>query len=93
MKMEAGDVSYEKLNLSRSKQKWSETASKHFKKLKLRDESSSSRIFCSKKLSWSFIDLPWDDLSVDNFDLKRILDRDHYGLKDVKMIIEHLAVS
>lgn len=43
-----------------------------------------------------FLDLPWDEFSEDKFDLKnaqRILDRDHYGLDDVKKrIIEYLAV-
>ncbi len=43
-----------------------------------------------------FLDLPWNEYSKDNFDLKRaqkILDRDHYGLEDVKKrMIEHLAV-
>lgn len=43
-----------------------------------------------------FLDLPWNDYSKDKFDLKRakkILDRDHYGLDDVKRrIIEYLAV-
>ncbi|MFT4678321.1 MAG: ATP-dependent Lon protease [Litorivivens sp.] len=42
------------------------------------------------------LDLPWEEYSQDNFDLKRaqeILDRDHYGLEKVKeRIIEHLAV-
>jgi ATP-dependent Lon protease len=40
--------------------------------------------------------LPWNDFSKDKFDLnraQRILDRDHYGLEDVKKrIIEYLAV-
>ncbi len=43
-----------------------------------------------------FLDLPWNEFSEDLFDLKRakkILDRDHYGLDDVKRrIIEYLAV-
>ncbi|WP_339916499.1 endopeptidase La [Yeosuana marina] len=43
-----------------------------------------------------FLDLPWNEFSKDKFDLKRarkILDRDHFGLEDVKRrIIEHLAV-
>ncbi|CAM4260119.1 endopeptidase La [Zobellia nedashkovskayae] len=43
-----------------------------------------------------FLDLPWNKFSKDKFDLKRaqkILDRDHYGLEDVKRrIIEYLAV-
>ncbi len=42
------------------------------------------------------IDLPWNDFTKDNFDLKRaqkILDRDHYGLVKIKeRIIEFLAV-
>ena len=42
------------------------------------------------------LDLPWNEYSTDNFDLKRadkILNRDHYGLEDVKKrIIEYLAV-
>ena len=44
----------------------------------------------------TYLELPWNEFSKDNFDLKRatkILDRDHYGLKDVKKrIIEHIAV-
>jgi ATP-dependent Lon protease len=43
-----------------------------------------------------FLDLPWNEFSEDKFDLRRaqkILDRDHYGLEDVKKrIIEYLAV-
>ncbi len=42
------------------------------------------------------IELPWGEYSEDKFDLKRaqkILDRDHFGLEEVKdRIIEHLAV-
>lgn len=43
------------------------------------------------------LDLPWTEESADSLDIKtakRILDRDHYGLKIVKQrIIEHLAVG
>lgn len=42
------------------------------------------------------LDLPWNKTSSDNFDLKnvrKVLDKDHYGLEKVKeRIIEHLAV-
>lgn len=42
------------------------------------------------------LDLPWDHVTKDNFDLKRaekVLDEDHFGLEKVKeRIIEHLAV-
>jgi len=44
----------------------------------------------------TFLDLPWNVYSEDNFDLKnaeKILDEDHYGLEKVKdRILEHLAV-
>ena len=42
------------------------------------------------------IELPWNEYTKDNFDLeivKKVLDKDHYGLEKVKdRIIEHLAV-
>ena len=42
------------------------------------------------------LDLPWETYTEDNFDLrkvKEVLDKDHYGLTDVKeRILEHLAV-
>ncbi len=44
----------------------------------------------------TLIELPWNEYTSDNFDLKkaqRILDRDHYGLDKIKeRIIEYLAV-
>lgn len=44
----------------------------------------------------TLLDLPWSEMSDDNFDLKHareVLDRDHFGLEKVKeRIIEHLAV-
>lgn len=42
------------------------------------------------------LELPWNEYTTDNFDLKKaraILDRDHFGMEKVKKrIIEHLAV-
>lgn len=44
----------------------------------------------------TLLDLPWDDCTKDNFDLKRadkILDKEHYGLNKIKeRILEYLAV-
>jgi ATP-dependent Lon protease len=44
----------------------------------------------------TLLDLPWNEFSVDNLDLKRaseILERDHFGLEKVKeRILEYLAV-
>ena len=42
------------------------------------------------------LDLPWNEMSQDNFDLKhaeKILNKDHFGMEKVKeRIVEHLAV-
>ena len=44
----------------------------------------------------TFVDLPWNEFTTDNFNLKNAqkqLDKDHFGLEKVKeRIIEHLAV-
>jgi len=44
----------------------------------------------------TLLDLPWDDITEDNFDLtkvKKVLDADHHGLDKIKeRILEHLAV-
>jgi ATP-dependent Lon protease len=44
----------------------------------------------------TLLDLPWNEFTKDNFDLKRaqrILDEDHFGLENVKdRILEYLAV-
>jgi ATP-dependent Lon protease len=44
----------------------------------------------------TLLDLPWEETSQDNFDLKhadKILNKDHFGMEKVKeRIIEHLAV-
>ncbi|MTG97985.1 MULTISPECIES: endopeptidase La [Myroides] len=43
-----------------------------------------------------FLELPWNSYSKDNFDLKnaqKVLDKDHYGIEDVKKrVLEHMAV-
>lgn len=42
------------------------------------------------------LELPWEEYSTDNFNLekvRKVLDKDHFGLEDVKTrILEHLAV-
>ncbi len=86
--------------IAKSKEKhWDEKVAKHFEKEigKLqRMNPQVSEYSIQRNYLELFLDLPWDEFSKDLFDLKRakkILDRDHYGLDDVKRrIIEYLAV-
>jgi ATP-dependent Lon protease len=78
---------------------WDAKTKKHFEKelSKLqRTNPNSPDHGISRNYLELFLELPWNKFSKDNFDLKRaqkILDRDHFGLEDVKKrMIEHLAV-
>jgi ATP-dependent Lon protease len=79
--------------------KWDEKTQKHFDKelSKMRRMNPQAPDFgIQRNYLELFLDLPWNEYSKDNFDLKRaqkILDRDHFGLEEVKKrMIEHLAV-
>jgi len=79
--------------------KWNEDTKKAFEKEinKLQKLNPSAPDY-SIQLNYlqELIDLPWNEYTQDNFDLKRaqeILNSDHFGLEKVKdRIIEHLAV-
>ena len=89
----------EELREKAKKKKWNEDVARFFE----REAEKLSRLnpaageysvqftFCQVLL-----ELPWDEFTKDNFDLKRarkILDEDHFGLEKVKeRILEHLAV-
>ena len=100
---ELGGVSYEEEveeMRKRSKTKnWSEKVAAHFDKELSKMQRMNPQVAeysIQRNYLDLFLDLPWEDYSEDLFDLKRakeILDRDHYGLDDVKKrIIEYLAV-
>jgi ATP-dependent Lon protease len=81
------------------KKSWSKEVKEHFNKelSKLqRMNPQVAEFSIQRNYLELFLDLPWNKYSKDKFDLKRaqkILDRDHYGLEDVKRrIIEYLAV-
>ncbi|MDD3907709.1 MAG: endopeptidase La [Bacteroidales bacterium] len=82
-----------------SKKKWSEQTGEIFEKeLEKLERTSPHSPDYSTQLNYLtyLLDLPWNEYSKDNFNLKRakkVLDRDHYGLEKVKeRILEHLAV-
>jgi ATP-dependent Lon protease len=78
---------------------WSAEVSEHFSKeidKILRMNPMAAEYPVAVNYAELLLDLPWNDITKDNFDLKRakkILDRDHFGLEKVKdRIIEYLAV-
>ncbi len=87
------------LELRAKDKKWPEYAAKHFEKQITKTKRINPQIAeYSVMMNYLelMLDLPWDTYTEDNFDLskvKDVLDKDHYGLKDVKeRILEHLAV-
>lgn len=100
---ELGGVSYdeeiEEMRERGSEKLWDETVNEHFLKELSKMQRMNPQVAeysIQRNYLELFLDLPWNEFSKDKFDLKRakrILDKDHYGLDDVKRrIIEYLAV-
>ncbi len=85
----------EKINLEGLPEEVAERARKELKRLEVLSPESPEYHVINTYLDW-IVSLPWTSETTDNEDLKkakRILDEDHYGLKEVKeRIIEFLAV-
>ncbi|WP_298325955.1 endopeptidase La [Dokdonia sp. Asnod3-C12] len=89
----------EEMRARAKKKKWDAKVEKHFNKELSKMQRMNPQVAeysIQRNYLDLFLDLPWNEFSKDKFDLKRamkILDRDHYGLDDVKKrIIEYLAV-
>ena len=100
---ELGGVSHDseidEMKKRSKKKKWNNEIKKHFEKelAKLqRMNPQVSEYSVQRNYLDLLLDLPWNEYSKDKFDLiksRKILDRDHFGLDDVKKrIIEYLAV-
>jgi ATP-dependent Lon protease len=100
---ELGGVSYEEeVNEMAEKaktKKWSKKIGEHFDKELSKLQRMNPQVAeygIQRNYLELFLELPWNEYSTDSFDLKKaqkILDRDHFGLEEVKKrIIEHLAV-
>lgn len=100
---ELGGLSYdeevEEMEARAKEKQWSEKVAEHFEKELAKLQRMNPQV-AEYSIQRNYLDLilelPWGHYSEDLFDLKRaerILDRDHYGLEDVKQrIIEYLAV-
>ncbi len=100
---ELGGASYEEevdeMREKAKKKKWGKKVKEHFTKELSKMQRMNPQVAeysIQRNYLELFLELPWNEFSKDKFDLKRaqkILDRDHYGLEDVKRrIIEYLAV-
>ena len=100
---ELGGVSYEEeveeMRLRSKEKKWDNETAKYFNKELLKIQRMNPQVAeysIQRNYLDLFLDLPWNEFSQDNFDLNRaqkILDRDHFGLEEVKKrVIEYLAV-
>lgn len=93
------DLEIENLRLRATRKKWSKEAATHFnKEIEKLSRMNPAAADYSIQINYLelLLDLPWNDFTKDNFDLKRsekVLEKDHYGLEKVKQrIIEYLAV-
>ncbi len=96
---DSSEQEIENLKARASKKQWSEAVAKHFQKevdrLARMNPAAAEYPMAVGYLEF-LLDLPWREFTQDSFDLKnakKILDKDHYGLKKVKeRILEYLAV-
>ncbi|RLD79935.1 MAG: endopeptidase La, partial [Bacteroidetes bacterium] len=93
------DIEIEELRKKAKDKKWSKEVEDVFNKEigKLQRTNSASPEYGNNiNYLQTLVELPWNEYTKDNFDLKRaekILDKDHFGLDKVKeRILEHLAV-
>ena len=93
------DKEIESLRERGANKQWPEQVAKAFNKeldKLLRMNPATPDYSVSLNYAELLLELPWDEYSKDNFDLKRarkILDQDHFGLNKVKeRILEFLAV-
>jgi len=96
---EGPDHELKLLKVKAKKKKWEPEVREHFDKecdKIMRMNPAAAEYPVAMNYAEFLVDLPWNDFTKDNFDLKRaqkILDKDHYGLEKIKeRIIEFLAV-
>ena len=93
------DTEIAELHEKAAKKKWSKEVAEVFNKEAMKLERMNPAVaefHTQMNYLQLMLELPWDEATKDNTSLKnaqKVLDRDHYGLEDVKeRIIEHLAV-
>ncbi|PVW15670.1 endopeptidase La [Marixanthomonas spongiae] len=95
----SNEAEIQEMRKKAEEKKWGDEVQEHFEKEINKLQRMNPQV-AEYSIQTNYLDLllelPWNEFSTDKFDLKRarkILDRDHYGLDDVKKrIIEYLAV-
>lgn len=95
----SSETEIEEMRQRSKTKKWNKETKEHFDKeinrlLRLNPQMPEHSI--QRNYLEFMLDLPWNETTKDDFDLKKaqkIMDRDHFGLEDIKeRIIEYLAV-
>lgn len=90
---------FEELRKKAKAKKWDSKIQEHFDKELSKMQRMNPQVAefsIQRNYLELLLELPWNEYSKDKFDLKnaqKILDKDHYGLEDVKRrVLEHMAV-
>lgn len=95
----SSETEIEEMRQRSKSKKWNESTQQHFEKelnrmLRLNPQMPEHSI--QRNYLDFMLDLPWNEFTKDDFDLKKaqkVLNRGHFGLEDIKeRIIEYLAV-
>lgn len=100
---ELGGVSheqeFEEMRTKAKSKKWDTKIKEHFDKELSKMQRMNPQVAefsIQRNYLELLLELPWNEYTKDKFDLKnakKILDKDHYGLEDIKRrVIEHMAV-
>lgn len=96
---QSAEAEVEELRKQAKKKKWSKEVAEHFEKELTKMQRMNPQVAdysIQRNYLDLMLDLPWNSFTKDKFDLKTVrekLDKDHYGLDDVKdRILEYLAV-
>jgi len=95
----SNEEEFEEMRKKAKDKKWSKEVRERFEKELMKWQRMNPQVAefgIQRNYLELLLELPWKKYSEDKFDLKRsqkILDKDHYGIEDVKKrVLEHMAV-
>ena len=95
----SNEEEFEEMKAKAKKKKWNKQVKERFDKEMLKFQRMNPQVAefgIQRNYLELMLELPWGEYSKDNFDLKhaqKILDKEHYGIEDVKKrVLEHMAV-